>query len=823
MKRHSYRFTILIIALGTIAIGIAYLLTHPRPSQPDPLPQPTLTPSPLPTFTPRPTSTPIVPPSQSQIPGDKFYFYGDWEKAITAYNETLETAQSTENRHRALLGLGKTYYQQGEFSQALDALRNLISSSPSQSHLSQAHFFLAETYARLGRNIEAAEAYAAYLAVKPGIIDAFVQEKRGDALYAAEQYVPAIEAYSAAISAPSLKDGSLLKIKIGRSYQALEDYDSALVIFKEVYNQTSNDYTKASADYLIGQTYDELDQEDQAQAAYLDAVIKYPLSYDAYLALVELVERGYPVNELDRGLVDYYAGQYTLAIEAFNRYLEDPEAEDPGLAYYYKGFAYYKIGATQYQSGEYQAAVNTYQNALASWSLLIDNHPDHAYWDEAWEFTAYTQWAYLNQYPEAVQTLLEFVDINPYHGRAPEFLFDAASVSEREGKLEQAASLWKRVYNEYPTSSYANRALFLEGIMYARMNATSEALSTFNLYQQASQNIEEEAQAYFWIGKIHQTLGNNEAAQSAWSRAANVDPTGYYSERARDLLQGREPFQPPQDYDFGYDIEKEKREAEEWMRAAFPIPQETNLSSLGALADDPRLIRGTELWNLNQYDEARKEFEILRKEVDFDPASSYRLANYFLEIGLYRSAIYAARQVLNSADMSDAETMNAPMYFNRIRFGNYYQELVFPASQAYNLHPLLLFSVIRQESLFEGFVRSSAGARGLMQIIPSTGRDIAEKAGWPPNYTEDDLYRPKVSITYGASYLSYQRNYFDGNIYAALAAYNGGPGNASKWLDAAGEDYDLFLESIRFEETREYIKSIAEIFSIYRRLYQRTP
>ncbi len=823
MKKRSYRFTILIIALGTVAIGIAYLLTHPEPSQPDPLPQGTVTPSPLPTFTPRPTSTPIVPPSQSQTPGDKYYFYGDWEKAITSYKETLDTTESTEGRNKALLGLGKTYYQQGDFSQALAALRTLISSSPDSPYLSEAHFFLAETYAHLERNIEAAEAYAAYLTLRPGVIDAYIQEKRGDALSAAGQHVPAIEAYSAAIAAPCLDDESPLKLKIGQSYQALEDYDSALVIFNEVYNQTANDYTKARADYLIGQTYDELDQADQAQQAYLDAVIQYPLSYDSYLALVELVERGYPVNELNRGLVDYYADQYLLAIEAFNRYLADPQAEDPGLAYYYKGFSYYKIGATQYQSGNYQTAVETYQNALASWSLLIDNHPDHTYYDEAWEFTAYTQWTYLNQYPEAVQTLLEFVEDNPYHNRAAEFLFDAARVSERAGKVDQAASLWNRVYNEYPTSSYANRALFLKGIMHIRLDSSSDALSTFHLYQQASQTIEEEAQAYFWIGKTHDILGNHEAAQAAWSKAANLDPTGYYSERARDLLQGREPFQPPQDYDFGYDIEKEQQEAEAWMRAAFPIPQETNLSSLGGLGEDPRLIRGTELWNLNQYDEARKEFEALRKEVNFDPVSSYRLANYFLEIGLYRSAIYAARQVLNNADMGDAETMNAPIYFNHIRFGNYYNELVIPVSQAYDLHPLFLLSVIRQESLFEGFVRSSAGARGLMQIIPSTGREIAEKAGWPSNYTADDLYRPKVSITYGASYLSFQRNHFDGNLYAALAAYNGGPGNASTWLEAAGDDYDLFLESIRFEETRNYIKSIAEIFSIYRRLYQRTP
>ena len=110
-----------------------------------------------------------------------------------------------------------------------------------------------------------------------------------------------------------------------------------------------------------------------------------------------------------------------------------------------------------------------------------------------------------------------------------------------------------------------------------------------------------------------------------------------------------------------------------------------------------------------------------------------------------------------------------------------------------------------------------------MQIIPSTGASIAAQAGWPENYTADELYRPKVSITFGADYLSDQRDYFDGDLYVALAAYNGGPGNAAIWKELAGDDPDIFLEVIRFDETRRYIRGVYELFSIYRSLYDRTP
>jgi soluble lytic murein transglycosylase len=106
-----------------------------------------------------------------------------------------------------------------------------------------------------------------------------------------------------------------------------------------------------------------------------------------------------------------------------------------------------------------------------------------------------------------------------------------------------------------------------------------------------------------------------------------------------------------------------------------------------------------------------------------------------------------------------------------------------------------------------------------MQVIPSTGAQIASELGKPANYTEEDLYRPYVSVLFGSHYLARNRSLLSGDLYATLAAYNGGPGNAIAWKELSGEDPDLFLESVRFEETRNYIRNIYEIFIIYNRLY----
>jgi soluble lytic murein transglycosylase len=256
----------------------------------------------------------------------------------------------------------------------------------------------------------------------------------------------------------------------------------------------------------------------------------------------------------------------------------------------------------------------------------------------------------------------------------------------------------------------------------------------------------------------------------------------------------------------------------------FNLPSDTDLSTPGALLSDPRLMRGTELWTLGLEDEARLEFEDLRTAVEQNAADSYRLANYLLDLGLYRPAITVIRQVLTLAGMNtQSQTLAAPAYFNHVRYGLYYQDLIVPAAQQAGFDPLFLFSVIRQESQFEGFVRSTKGARGLMQIIPSTGQDISGNLGWPPNYTSDDLYRPMVSVTLGALYLAKQRLRFNEDLFTALAAYNAGPSAAPIWRDLSGPDSDLFLEVIRISETSDYIRNIYETYNMYRALYGTIP
>lgn len=773
---------------------------------------PTLTPSPSPTATATPTAT----PSPTPVPvmrvesGDNARFNGDYTKARAEYQLAHDASADPEVRAAALWGLARTEIEAEDPNGALSYLDQLIAEHPSSVHTAQAQFLIGEIQIKQKKYPEAAVAYQNYLALRPGVLDAYAYEYLGDAFFANGEYVNALNAYKSASLSPRLDLGIPLQVKIGQTYAALGDYYNAIAFYDAIIQQTNNDYIKAQLQYLTGAAYLALNQPENAHPRFQIAVENYPLSIYAYNSLVELVNAGVEVSDLDRGLVDYFAAEqgatgYDVALAAFDRYLAAGLDTD-GTARFYRALTLEALGREE--------------EALADYTTFIGASASNIHWTEAWSRKASIQWQILDDYVGASQTLRDFVVVAPNDSLADDFLMDAARLLERNNNLEEAATVWEQVVDQYPGGDWAADALFLAGIARYRMGEYDKAQFNFERGKTVATEPEDQARTLLWVGKTYEQQGQDASAHTAWEEAVRLAPTSYYSERARDLLLKRAPFAPPTLANLNIDLEAERVEAATWVRLTFGLPSDTDLSGPGPLAVDPRFTRGTELWELGLYEEARLEFESLRTSVDSNPADSFRLANYLIDIGLFRPGIFAARQVLTLAGLDDqADSLKSPPYFKHIRYGLYYRELIELAAQGNGFEPLFLFSVVRQESLFEGFVRSTAGARGLMQIIPSTGASVAAQMGWPVPYSDEMLYQPNVSIELGAHYLAANRSLFDGNMYAALAAYNGGPGNASAWLALAPDDPDLFIEVVRFRETREYIRSIYEIYNIYLGIY----
>lgn len=769
---------------------------------------PDIPPTPEPTATQQPTPTPI--PIVRIHEADNALFQGDFDLALNQYQVAFEQATDDETRAGALYGQGLTYFKNDDWQKSAQVLQRILAEFSDSPRAASASFLLGEISTIQEQSAEAADHFARYLNRRPGILDSYVQEKRGDALAKGGNYIEAINAYLAAEADPGLNKSPIpIDLKIAKVLRASGDKENTIRQLQTIYdNPASNEFDKSQANLLLGQIYLEMEEPEQAYARFQDSVNNFPEAYDSFTALSALVEAGQPVNELQRGTIDYNMGKYALSIDAFNRYLKSTDTPEAS-ALYLKA-----LGLREMEQ---------YEEANQVFDVVIQNHAGTDYFLKAWREKAYTQWAYLERYQEAADTMLGFIRLYPADSNAPDFLFEAARIYERGEMLQLAADTWERILNEYPNYSESYRAIFLSGITYYRMGNYPAASNQFNRSLVLAVSPGDQAASSFWIGKTQQIMGDPLAARTSWETTAQLDPTGYYSEQAKLILTEQEPLTASRSFDLGYDLAGERQEAVNWIIKTFNLPPETDLSSPGNLTADQRYQRATEFHELGLYSEASREMNLLISTYETDPVVLFRLLEPLMDLGLNRSAITTSRQILDLAQLDDAGTLKAPVYFNHIRFGAYFREEVLQAAQNENIHPFVLFSVLRQESLFEGFVESSAGARGVMQIMPATGQEIAGQMGWPPNFKEDDLYRPLISIRLGARYLARQRDYFDGNLVAALAGYNAGPGNAEIWFNLANGDTDLFLETIRYEETRRYLTQISEFTSIYSRLYERMP
>jgi soluble lytic murein transglycosylase len=764
----------------------------------------------IPETSPTQTASPTMEPEVQMEEGDYAIFAGDYKTAIDTFQAALTGSSEPDVIAESNLGLGKAYYYQGNLGSGLNYLRTAAEADDPQV-AARANYLLGKTYTGLERYDEALQAYQTYLEFQPGLIDSHIHELMGNLYKILGNYPQAIQSFEEAYRTDPDGGNESLTVKIAAAYDESGNDGTALALYQDIYNTSDNDYTKAQMDLLIGRIYYSQEAFETAYTYFQDAVNNFPLAYDAYSALVTLVNDGVTVNEFQRGLINYNVGNYNLAIEAFDRYLAQSPETDADSALYFKALATRAVGVG---NGEAD-----YEEAIAIWQTIIDNYPASAYFIDAWEDIEYTQWAYLDDSTAAADTALLFAATYAEETEAADFMYLAGRDYERAGMLVEAAETWGQIATTHPESEYAFQASFYAGIALVRTGDWAAAQRAFSKASVIAYNPEEVAATHLWIGKCHEAQGDISAALDSWKQAQTADPFGYYSIRAEDLLLERSILAEPSVLNLNPDLGSYRTEAETWVRETFSLPADTNLESPGLLVGDPRYTRGMEYWALGMYEEGKAEFESMRQEYDSDPAQTFRLIPLLVEIGLYRSAVAASTSLLKSAGLEGGSALDAPEFFSRIRFGAYYLDWVLPAAESESLSPILLLSVMRQESSYEGFIGSGAGALGLMQIIPETGAQLANDLNWPEDYSSEDLYRPYISLVFGANYLNRQRNYFNGNLYAMLAAYNGGPGNTIYWESLAPDDPDLLLEVIRIEETRNYIRLVTEIHYIYRWLY----
>lgn len=804
----------------TLAAGLP-TVPPPPPTQPpadtDVVDSGVPTDEPLPTLTAVPTVTPLPTPTNLPSPVERFaqadanMHNGNFAQAITLLEANVQQPDAFSRTAQIdnLYNLGVAYLREARYDEALGAFEQVTALTGEETPTA-VHYFTGQARAALGDFPGAIAAYQSYVNANSDL-GAYIYPLIAEAYAATGDAANTQLAREAAANAPAHRLTEFANRRVlAQLYLDAGNYAAAIAQYDAMRDLAITEVSKGEMTYLAGSAELLAGNTEAAYGRFQQALTAYPRAYNTYLGLVQLVEAGQPVDEFQRGIVNYHAQSYEAATAAFARYVAaTPESYNPE-AHLYAAWSYEALGnlpsalaeldsyansdpaTAAFERGLMLARAGDLPGALSNYDFYLQNYP-------AGEDAPAVAWrAALNvenqgDVATAVARYTTFADAYPWHEDTPEALFHAGWLANQSGDVNTAVTLWTRAAQTYPANEYGSAALVW-------------LLRTLPGYSPTH------AEDGSGVPDPHKLLAQMQQQAEAGT-AVN-----YYALRAKDIVQGNEPFTAVAPFQLPTPEEDAaaQDEAESWLRAQLGLESDTDIRSLSpTLATDGRLIRGQKLWQLGLYEEAKRELEAVREAYAQDALSSYQLALFFRDMGLYRSSILAAARL---PGLTGQTVFTMPKFLGRLMYPVYYNDLVLPLAQQYGYDPRLQFALLRQESLFESFATSSAVAQGLSQVIPDTGAYIAQQLNWP-NYKNEDLYRPFVGLIFGAFYLDQQLRAFDGTAHAALSAYNAGPGNAARWYNAAGSDLDLYIETVNFAETRLYIDRIYEGYVIYRFLY----
>lgn len=228
------------------------------------------------------------------------------------------------------------------------------------------------------------------------------------------------------------------------------------------------------------------------------------------------------------------------------------------------------------------------------------------------------------------------------------------------------------------------------------------------------------------------------------------------------------------------------------VMAAPAINIKTGGAAIDAVGREPGIARAMAFYQLGLRSDANAEWNwTIRNFSDNQLLAAAELAR---RAEWYDRAIHTAER---TRELHDFE----------LRFLAPYRELAQQAARDNALDEAWVFGLMRQESRFVNVARSSVGAAGLMQIMPATARWIAGKLGIR-GFQPADIQDPATNIRFGSYYLSHVQATLDGSPVLATAAYNAGPSRAQRWRDSRPMEAAVYIESIPFTETRDYVKKV---------------
>lgn len=615
------------------------------------------------------------------------------------------------------------------------------------------------------------------------VIDDYIVFFQAEALFRSGRFTEAAGAYSFVLSAypaTSLKEQA--SFKKGAAFFASGALEEATVALRRFLLEWPKSSSVAEANSLLAKAYLAQGFEEEAVAHLKNVSAGYPSSPFA--------------AESEKLLSSLVAGG-----------LEEAAFSDEDR---------FRRSENYFYSGDYGRAVVGYSGLLA-----VQEFSDKARFHTAVAF------ARLKRYKESERAVRDYLSLKK-PAREAEALYWLAQVSMKQGRHEgvfeserrlsakyrdsderarvlmmiarlndgkdpeAAARAYKTVIDEFSASHFSEEALWNIGWEAYSSGEMDEAYENFSRYLDDRPRGRLAAQFLYWKARSAGRLGKEDEAKALFDKVCDTAPRSFYCLMAGLRDQGPARTAAAASGALSHDEETAKDPA---------------LERESAFKGEARYLAATELLSLGLHELSSSEIDLLARGHKGDKASLAELADLFYDAKDYYRAFRIYRtHLLNSSD-GRYSGLGYPMKL---------VETIKEKAVAGSADPFLVAAVMREESHFNHKAVSPVGALGLMQIMPSTGSQIAKDLG--EGFTKALLFEPATSMRYGGWYLGQILRRFDGDAVLAVAGYNAGPNAAARWAASLPNDTDEFVESIPYEETRGYVKRVLSSYAEFLKL-----
>lgn len=474
------------------------------------------------------------------------------------------------------------------------------------------------------------------------------------------------------------------------------------------------------------------------------------------------------------GLVEYYQRNYKTAVNEFTKLANSTDLEQ-------KGRALYHLGLSNQRRKWYNTAIKNYNSVVSLGSK--SDYLTRAHYQIAQVYRI------KGSLTTAVSRLENFVKTYPWSEMVDNALYDIATIHQQKEKSELMLNAFSRLIEVKPGSEYADWAAWRIGWQRFDEKRYEDSYKAFEGLKKNFPGNRYAMGAHFWMAKIRERQNKPELAKQIYQEVAKAR-YWYYTARAKAILN----------------ITTSELEPKAIPDAELPVEKKCP-DQLPALM------------KLRLYEDV---VYLLSRFVNETPDAAqecyYALIKSYEKLSLYDKAREIADKALISPSFKFQATDELAKFRKKL-YPLHYKTYVEKYAKEYNVDKALIYAMILEESRYRTDAISWAGAIGLMQIMPATGREIARKLKIS-RFRSSMLKMPDVNIRMGTKYIDELNDMFDGNAMLVSGAYNGGPGRMKRWLETKKiKDLDEFVEKITIRETRLHIKKVINSYDNYVEIY----